>query len=156
MRLAAALVLVAVLAGCGPETSPSVTRNSHPMTLETTRWTVVAIGGRAVAARPEVLLGFDATAVTGSGGCNGFGGAYAYEPGTGSLSITDLVSTKRACVDPVAASVEAAYFEALRGAAGASVDPEGRLVIDGAGPELLLTVAGQPVEIPTQSQAGPS
>jgi heat shock protein HslJ len=154
MRSLAVLALVLVAVACGPEPGSSVVRLSHLATLTGTRWTVVAIGGQAVAPRPEVLLGFDAQDVAGSGGCNGFGGTYAYDPGSGRLRFGDLISTKRACVDHVTGSVEAAYVQALRGAAVASVDPEGRLVIDGSGPELLLTIAGQPVALPTQ--AGPS
>ncbi|HET7029356.1 MAG TPA: META domain-containing protein [Candidatus Limnocylindrales bacterium] len=156
MRLAVAILVWLVVTACAPEPAPTPIRGSHLATLATTRWTVVAIGGQAIAPRPEVLLGFDATTVAGSGGCNGFGGSYAYDPASGALRITDLVSTKRACGDPATGRAEAAYFEALRGAAVASVDPDGRLVIDGAGPELRLAVADQPLPVPTQSEAGPS
>ena len=74
-----------------------------------------------------------------------FGGIPTYVPATGALHIEALVSTKRACVEPARNEVEAAYLQALRTVAVASIDPDGRLVLTGAGAEVVLEVGPQQV-----------
>ena len=65
---------------------------------------------------PEVTLAFTGSDISGNGGCNAFNGSYTIDLASGSLHIGDLVSTKRACVEPGRADLENAYFAALRGA----------------------------------------
>jgi putative lipoprotein len=150
-RLVTAVLLVIAVAGCAAEPPASLIRVSRPTTLAGTTWRLVAIGDRRPPAGPEISISFEADGrVAGDGACNAFGGSFSYEPATGRLRIADLVSTKRACVEAALNEVEAAYFAALRGAAEAGVDPEGRLVLTGEGAELRLEVGPRPVGPPIE------
>ena len=139
-----ALLVSAIAGGCSPAAAPSLARDSHPATLEMTAWRLVAIQGRQPPAGSDATLHFEAGRVAGNGGCNSFGGSYLYDVATGALAIGDLGSTKRACVEPARNDLEAAYFQALRGVATASVDPDGRLILGGSGAELVFVVGPQP------------
>ena len=90
---------------------------------------------------PDVTLAFTGSDISGNGGCNAFNGSYTIDLASGSLHIGDLVSTKRACVEPGRADLENAYFVALRGAVAASLDSGGRLVVAGAGARLAFEPA---------------
>ena len=141
--LALALVLAAA---CAPEPVPSLIRSSHPAALAGTTWTLVSIGGRTVPAGISASLTFGNASLSGDGPCNGFGGTWTYIAATGALRIDQLVQSLRECIEPDRSALEAAYFDALRGVAGASIDTAGRLVLDGSGPELVLKVG--PVVVP--------
>jgi putative lipoprotein len=152
MRIVALLVaLVAILAGCAPEAPASPTRVSRPDTLAGTVWRLVAIGDRPVPAGPDVTLRFGPSEVSGNGSCNAFGGSYAYDATSGAIRIADLVSTKRACIEPGRNELEATYLATLRAASDASIDPDGRLVLTGAGVLLVLEVAGVPTDLPLEA-----
>jgi heat shock protein HslJ len=156
-RLGLVLVLALAVLGCAPEpASSALTRVSHPTDLAGTAWELVTIGGAAPSSGPAVTLVFGRGEVSGNGSCNAFGGSYAYEPSTGALHLGDLVSTKRACIEAGRNELEAAYLAALRAATDASMDENGRLVISGAGAQLVLAVAGQPVGPPVAGSPGPS
>ncbi len=142
--LVLAAFVAAGLAACASEAAPSVVRVSHPVTLSGTTWTLVSIQDRRPPVGPDVTVTFGPTDVSGDGGCNSYGGAYRYDPTNGALAIGDLVSTKRACVEPARNDLETAFFQALRGASAVSVDPDGRLVVTGSGAELVLAVGPQP------------
>jgi putative lipoprotein len=153
------LVIAGLVGACAAEPAASAIRVSHPTTLTGTTWRLVAIGGAAVPTGPDVTATFGPGDVSGNGGCNSFGGAYRYDPTNGALAIGDLVSTKRACVEPLRNEVEAAALQALRTATRAEMDEAGRLVISGAGAELLLEVGPQPAGAPVpapSSAPGPS
>ena len=151
-RLVTAVLLVFALAGCAAEPPASLIRISHPTTLAGTTWRLVSIEGRRPPVGPDLTLSFEPDGrVAGEGACNGFGGSFLYEAATGRLRIDDLVSTKRACVEPARNDVETAYFAALRTVADASGDPEGRLVLPGGGAELLLAVGPRPVGPPIEA-----
>lgn len=81
---------------------------------------------------------FTADRVTGDGGCNEFGGAFSVDSASGTLAIGDLVSTKRACVDPAANDLEQAYLAALDRVTSAVLDATGRLVLAGGGATLIF------------------
>jgi heat shock protein HslJ len=153
VRLLVAVTLAALVAGgCAVEPPASPIRISHPTSLAGTTWRLVAIEGRRPPAGPDLTLSFEADGrVAGEGACNGFGGSFLYEAASGRLRIADLVSTKRACVEPARNDVEAAYFAALRAVADASGDSEGRLVLTGAGGELVLEVGPRPVGPPIEA-----
>ena len=149
--------VAALLAACAPEPPASPIRVSHPIELAGTAWTLVSIQDRPPTAGPAVTLEFADGRVSGNGSCNSFGGSFTYDPATGALRIGDLVSTKRACVDAARNDLEGAYLTALRGAADASIDAAGRLVITGATAPLVLDVFGQPVGPPPSfPDPGPS
>ena len=145
-RLALLLLAAVAAIACAPEPSASLQRVSHPSSLSGTTWRVVAIQGRQPPVGRDLTLVFGPNGeVEGDGGCNSFGGIPTYVPATGALHIEALVSTKRACVEPARNEVEAAYLQALRTVAVASIDPDGRLVLTGAGAEVVLEVGPQQV-----------
>jgi heat shock protein HslJ len=146
------------LTACSAEPPASLTRVSHPATLAGTTWRLLSIQGRPVPAIPEVTLAFDGDRISGNGGCNSFGGQFTYEPATGALAVSGLLSTMRACAEAARNDIEAAYLEALSGAAMASLDSNGHLVLTGSAAELVFEVgprsAGVPIEAsPTGSTA---
>jgi heat shock protein HslJ len=140
--LVAALAAL-VVGGCSPEAAPSVAPDSHPATLARTTWTLVSIQGQAPAAGTAVTVEFGPDRLSGASGCNSYGGGYAYDPASGDLRIGDLGSTKRACAKPALNELEAAFLLALRGVSAASLDPDGRLVLRGSGPELVWLAGPQ-------------
>ena len=79
-----------------------------------THWRLVEVEGRAVTAlpgqpEPYIELSGDSQRVTGSGGCNGFGGPWVAEGER--LSIGPLVLTRMACAQGMA--TEQAFVRAL-------------------------------------------
>jgi heat shock protein HslJ len=134
---------LALVVACGADPAASLERIAHPAGLATTSWRLVGIGERLVPADPVVSLLFTATEASGSGGCNAFGGTYAYDPATGDLRIASLVSTKRACVEGQRNEFEAAYFATLQGPLTATVDDAGRLVLIGQDATLRFEVGPQ-------------
>lgn len=139
--LLAAALLALGLTACtlAPSATPSgIPSASPPAGLAGTTWRLVSINDLRPPLGPDVTLAFTASDISGNGGCNTFNGSYTLNPSSGSLRIGDLGSTKRACVEPGRGDLENAYFAALRGAAAASLDPGGRLVVAGAGARLVF------------------
>ena len=154
-RLAAIWVAAAVLLlladGCGPAPSPSLIRTGHLTSIVGTTWELVALGGRTLPVGTTVTLTFGPSDVSGKSSCTSFGGTYAYDTTSGALRIDGLTETKRACLDAGFNGVENAFFDALRGVASTSVDPDGRLVLGGSGAELVFEVG--PVLVPAVTTA---
>ena len=143
VHLVAALLFVA-LAGCSTEPGPSESHPAgHPATLAGTAWRVVSVGGRApvAAARPTAV--FSPDRITGSGGCNTYGGRYRYDPATGQIEMRDLGMTLMACVEAPRNDVETAFFQTLGQANLVSVDPHGVLTLSGPGGVIVLQVDPQ-------------
>lgn len=135
------------MAACAPEPPPSIARVSHPTTLAGTTWRLVSLQGRQPPIGREVTLIFGPNGeVEGDGGCNSFAGIPSYDPATGALRIEQLVSTKRACVEPARNDVEVAYFQALRMVTRASIDAESRLVLQGSAAELVFEVGPRSID----------
>ena len=143
VRAVLATVVVALVAGCGTDATPSLQRMAQPNGLANTSWRLVGVGEQLVPADPVVTLLFTSTEASGSGGCNAFGGTFADDPASGELRIQGLVSTKRACVDGPRNEFEAAYFAALQGPLTATVDDAGRLVLIGQDLTLRFEVGPQ-------------
>ena len=158
-RAALALASFAVLlAACGGDPAGTPGRVSHPVALAGTSWRLVSLGDRVPPPGNDLTIRFGADGrLSGTGGCNSFGGAFGYEAATGLLEIGDLASTKRACAEPARNQAEAAYLVALRGVTEAAGDPDGRLVLTGDGAELVFEVAGEvsapPIEVPPDPAA---
>jgi heat shock protein HslJ len=81
----------------------------------------------------------------GFGGCNNYGGNY--QAGSSSITISNIASTLRACVDNNISSVETDFFSALQAASGYSLTlcescavPE-TLTITGGGHTLVFVRA---------------
>jgi heat shock protein HslJ len=157
MRWLAAIALALLVAACGPAEPSGLIRVAHPTQLAGGAWRLVDLNGRTPPPAPDVTLEFTADQVGGTAPCNGFGGAYRYDPSNGAFGIDRLISTKRACVAGPGNELEAAYFAGLRAVTEANVDADGRLVLVGAGVTMTFEVAGRPV-LPPSSAAlpGPS
>ena len=141
LRLVAVVILSLVAVACSTSPGASGPAPSSPVaapTLAGTEWQLVAIDGRQPPAGSRLTLELAADRVTGNGGCNEFGGAYTFDPATGTLAIGDLVSTKRACVEPALNDLEQAYLTALDGATSVALDSTGRLVLAGGGGQLIF------------------
>ena len=139
-RSFAALVVVALLAvACGPPVAPSATgQEGLPAGLAGTAWKVVSVGGRVPTVGAEPTATFSADRVTGSGGCNTYGGGYQYDPSSGRIQMHDLGATLMACVEAARNDFETAFFQALGTANLAAVDAQGRLTLSGPGGMIVL------------------
>jgi heat shock protein HslJ len=92
-------LMVAACGGSSPSTSASHDA-SVPATLAGTHWSVLSVGGRTSVAGHAPTMAFDGTRVQGSGGCNTYGGSYAYVAETGTLTFGELQSTLMGCLGP--------------------------------------------------------
>lgn len=110
--------------------------------LEDAKWMLESIGGkRAGKAAEQAFVNFDAEkgSAGGNTGCNVFGGNYSTKDGK--LSITDIISTMRACIEDDRMTTERDFLDGLRNA--------GRYEIKGGklylyqGEKLLLTFIGR-------------
>ena len=134
MRLAVAplaLILAVVpLAGCGGGDESSADSSS----LEGVPW--VLAGGIDVEnweeAAPSMM--FEDGKVTGSTGCNGYGGKYTVDGDA--LEISSVVSTLMACPPP-ADQVERAFVAALENIAGWRLEDAELVLLDAEGEEVL-------------------
>jgi heat shock protein HslJ len=90
------------------------------MNLANTQWRLVAFGvpdAQAPAIEGSSItlqLGGDGR-ITGSGGCNTYGGNYQAQGNT--ITFSEIISTMRACADEAVTRQEKRYFEALGSAA---------------------------------------
>jgi heat shock protein HslJ len=77
-------------------------------------WNLVSYGApeapQPVLPNAPITLTFDVNGVSGSAGCNTYGGAFAYN--AGALTFTNVVSTLMACEEAISAQ-ESAYITAL-------------------------------------------
>lgn len=125
-RLLLAITLLSLAAcnptptpGAGQTPSPTQTGTSAPtpaQTLAGTQWTLSSFGtpGAQTAALggTPVTLTFGPDAhISGSGGCNSYGGGY--QIADGKISFTKVVSTMMACMDGNVMAQERQYFDAL-------------------------------------------
>ncbi len=152
LRVLTALVATAfILSACAAEPPASLTRVSHPSTLDRTTWRLLSIQGRPAPASPDLTLEFDADRFSGNGGCNTFGGQFTYEPATGALAVTGLFSTMRACLEAARNDVESAYLNGLQGVTVANMDSDGHLVLSGSAAELVFEVGPRQVGVPVDA-----
>jgi heat shock protein HslJ len=151
-RLALLIAIVGAVAACDVGEPPaSLTRVSHPANLAGTTWRLLSVQGRPVPAGPDLTLAFDGDRISGNGGCNSFGGQVTYEPATGVLAVSGLLSTMRACAEAARNDVERVYLAALQGAAVANMDSAGHLVLTGSGAELVFEVGPRQVGAPAEA-----
>jgi len=108
--------------------------------LAGTRWSLVALNGQApIPASGPITLEFEAGGrAGGNSGCNSYGATYVARGG--SLKVTDIFSTLRACVDPSLNAQEAAYLGALAAVVEYEMTGE-RLILRDAGGTLELVFA---------------
>jgi heat shock protein HslJ len=93
-------------------------------------WALVELGPTADFAHlvPTIEFTADGT-VSGFAACNTFSGAYELDATT--ITFGPLATTKMSCERP-ASAVEADYLEALGSVTGWTIEPDGRLLLDGA------------------------
>lgn len=117
--------LALLLAACMPiqPSAPAVVTSTAPADSEhalvNTQWQLVSFGPSeaetpVAGAKPLTLEFRPDGQVVGSGGCNSFGGQYQVQGAT--LAISQVISTKMACVAQGVAEQESRYFQALEAA----------------------------------------
>jgi heat shock protein HslJ len=141
IRRAGLLALIAIAVGACAGTAPSEIPGPGGPILSGTGWRVVSVGGRPPAAGAPATIAFGVRDVTGSGGCNSFGGGYTFEPSTGRLAFGDnLAMTAMACLEGPRNDFETAFFQALIMVTNASL-VAGRLTLSGPAGEIVLAPA---------------
>jgi len=147
MRLGSLAVVMAVLmtlVACSTEPGPSGSDTvGRPAALMGTAWRVVSVDGRAPNPGAVPTATFSADRVTGSGGCNTYGGRYGYDPTTGHLEMQDLGMTLMACVEAARNDFETMFFRTLGQVNLATVDLAGRMTLRGPGGVIVLEVEPQ-------------
>ncbi len=133
----ALLVVAALLPGCGGDDESG----SDVSQLEGVPW--VLAGGIDVEGWEENAPSatFEGGKVTGSTGCNRYGGQYTVDGDA--LEITQVASTLRACPPP-ADEVERAFVAALENVAGWRVEDAELVLLDADGEEVLRYEAATP------------
>lgn len=124
--------ILTLLAACS-------TRAGDP--LNGTSWALVNLNGKPSVEGTNVSAVFADGQISGSGGCNGYGGAY--EVNGDKLQIQQVVSTLMACADSEAMDQEAAFFNAL-GEAQSFKLANGQLQIFTVDGQTLTFAAGMP------------
>jgi heat shock protein HslJ len=140
-------VSVAVV-GCDASEAPSGPRSpgGSPTALAGTSWIVASVAGRIPPVRgSEPTIAFDATQARGSGGCNQFGGRYAYDPISGGLRFDELGMTAMACAERPRNDYETLFMQTLTRVDHATLGPDGGLTLTGAGGRIDLVVVGPTV-----------
>ena len=109
--------------------------------LDGTSWELYAFRKSSPIEGTEFTARFEAGQVSGSGGCNQYGGSYAVEGNR--LTISELYSTEMACLEPEGLMEQEAYLlEFLGSAVTFSIDA-GRLIILRPDGEVLTFDANQ-------------
>jgi heat shock protein HslJ len=98
-------------------------------------WQAVTVAGQPVVAGHEPTATFRETEVTGTTGCNSYGGSYTYTDGK--ITIGEMRMTMMACIGPIG-EVEGRFTHAMDGATTATTDADGRLILDGTGGAIVF------------------
>jgi heat shock protein HslJ len=137
------VLLVAIVAALGlaacDDAGPVPT--GQPATLAGTAWRVISVNGQGPVAGSEPTAVFEAARVSGSAGCNQYGGSYQYDAASGAIALKDLGMTAMACLEQRRNDFEGIFFSAINKVTNASLDPEGRLVLTGPGDRIVLVAA---------------
>ena len=122
----AALILLAMLAGCKDETVSGYAPKA-------VSWRTVELDGQPVTARATLTFS-DEGRIAGEGPCNRYSASQsAPYPG---FKVGPILSTRMACPD---LDAEAAFFEALARATLAEASETSLILSDDAGPVLVFT-----------------
>ena len=135
------LVVVFAVASCGPAAEGSLTRSAWPVTLVGSTWTAVLVGDKPTVAGSQPTAAFTTDQVKGSTGCNSYFGSYEYSRGV--IKFSTMGSTAMACLDPAIEATEGRFMGAMQGASSVSIDPTGRMILDGSGGSITFEVAPQ-------------
>ena len=147
------LIIFAVVAvtGCAspglpsssPAASPSPSASAAPVGIVGPTWVVATIGGSDAVSgsRPTMTFGADGQ-VSGSGGCNSYGGPYQLDGAA--IDVGDLASTMMMCADQSIGAQETAFLAALGGAQTWQVDPSGTLTLAGVSEIVAKPASAEP------------
>ncbi len=139
LLLAGILLLAVAIGACDSAgTSPAgdTPQPSPSPGLDSTSWTIAAVGGTTLPATPPATLSLEPGGrVTGQTGCNRFMGTVSVDGPA--LTFGPLATTRMACEPPLMEQ-EAAVLEALAGVTSWFVESDGALRLTGA-TELVLT-----------------
>jgi len=136
--------LVVLLTACGaPATPTDGSVGPRLGALTGTTWRVVTVNGRVPVPGAEPTAAFTATHVTGSGGCNHYGGAYALDASTGTIVFREMGMTAMACAEAPKNDYETLFTQTMRQATSAAIDPAGRLVLSGPAGQVVLVLDQQ-------------
>lgn len=124
-----AIALTVVVAAC-----QALPEGGTPR-LEGSGWRAVEVGARAPIAGREPTAAFDRGRISGSTGCNAYGGE-AIVRGS-NIEIRDVAMTKIACVGATG-DVEARFNAILGSAATVAIRADGFLVLSGSDGDLVL------------------
>jgi heat shock protein HslJ len=103
-------------------------------------WQAVTVAGQPVVVGHEPTATFLGSEVSGTTGCNSYGGPYRYVDGT--IAVGPMRMTLMACTDPIG-EVESRFTQSMSDATTAGVDDEGRLVIEGtSGSVVFVPITG--------------
>jgi len=131
MTLAVMAVLIIVLAACD---------GSGVNALRDTVWELESLTGDDVLPGTTITLKFSDDQVSGSAGCNQYGGSY--QAGENSLSVGDVFSTEMGCLEPEGIlEQEGVYLTALSVAATYQITADRLEIFDEAGAQVLVFVA---------------
>lgn len=149
------IVIAALLAtGCGAQTvrNPVPAETSSPAAsgatmarLDGTEWRFLRVEGEPVPAGVKAVMRIRRGHVSGSAGCNTYGARYRIAA-NGSVSFSQVLSTKMACLEPTGAmQVERRIFGALPNVARIEVRDGELTLLDARGGSLAqLEPAHQP------------
>ena len=129
------LAFVALLAACA-----SATPVTDAPSLDNTAWRLSALPGRTLVADHAATLRFEGGRISGSDGCNRFGGPYTAKGAE--LKVSSQLATTRMACPPEVDGQATAFVAALTGAAKYRV-AEGRLELLAADGTLLATLERQ-------------
>ena len=108
--------------------------------LRDTAWELTSLAGSDLLAGTAITIKFAADQVSGSAGCNTYGGSY--EVSGDRLDLPDLYATEMGCLEPAGIlEQESAYLTALRSAAGYQIDGDRLEILDETGKEILVYFA---------------
>ena len=141
MRFLLAALLASLLAVACSSAGSSPSTDSLPASLAGTAWKAVSVVGQSTVAGREPTIAFEATKVSGSGGCNQFGGEYTYADGR--LTFGEMPMTLMGCEEPIS-TIETAFMHVLAGGVTVELDDGNQLLIEGPGGQALLVPTAAP------------
>ncbi|TPG21572.1 META domain-containing protein [Sphingomonas koreensis] len=131
------LIAMTMIGGCA--TTARSGDADAPKSFAGTQWAIASINGAVPSAERNTAISFDNERISGNAGCNSFGGGYAVSGGT--MTVTQVISTKMACVGP-GMDQENAFFKILAAPMTMAWGKDGALTLsDGAGSVTLAPTA---------------
>lgn len=118
------------LSGCGGPILPVAS-------LAGTNWKIVAVDGRPAIEKPEAVLRFTETGVSGSTGCNRFSGSFT--AAEQAITFGPLGLTRMACAEPAMAQ-ENVVMAVLNNRVAVDYDDAGRMILTAADGRTLTLI----------------